>query len=158
MILGSKPVGPEGGHLAGRALLKELYETHFGTDLPEIRTTPRGKPYFEGSNVYFSISHSKSRVFCVLSDRPVGIDAEETDRQADLRLAKKVLSAGEYSQFESADDPRKVLLTFWVLKEAQAKCTGEVLRGYPNHTEFVLPDPRVWEQEGHLVALIEGEK
>ena len=158
MILGSKPVGPEGGHLAGRALLKELYEAHFGTDLPEIRTTPRGKPYFEGSNVYFSISHSKSRVFCVLSDRPVGIDAEETDRQADLRLAKKVLSAGEYSQFERADDPRKVLLTFWVLKEAHAKCTGEGLRGYPNHTEFVLPDPRVWEQEGHLVALIEGEK
>ncbi len=158
MILGSKPIGPEGGHLAGRALLKELYEAHLGTAMPEIKITPRGKPYFEGSNVHFSISHSKSRVFCVLSDRPVGIDAEEADRQADLRLAKKILSAGEYAQFESADDPRKTLLTFWVLKEAQAKCTGDGLRGYPNHTEFELPDPRVWEQEGHLVALIEGEK
>lgn len=158
MYLKSAVIGPEGGHAAGRALLKEMYETHYGAAMPHICLGPHGMPFFKDSPVHFSISHSKSRVFCVLAENPVGIDAEELDRNIDLRLAKKILSPGELRQFDRSADQRKALLTFWVLKEAQAKCTGEGLRGFPNHTDFSLSDPRVWEQEGHLVALIEGEK
>ena len=45
-----------------------------------------------------------------------------------------------------------------VLKEAQAKCTGEGLRGHPNQTQFLLTDPRVRQLEGCLVAILtEGE-
>ena len=49
----------------------------------------------------------------------------------------------------------RALLTFWVLKEAQVKRTGEGLRGYPNKTDFSLDDPRVTEMDGCLVAVIE---
>ena len=142
------------GHEAGRLLLAQLYREETGEDLPPILVTERGKPYFETSRLHFSISHTKKHAFCVLSDRNVGIDAEETDRNIDLRLAEKILSPMEKQQFDAAEDKRLALLRFWVLKEAAAKCSGEGLRGYPNRTDFSLDDPRVTEQDNCLVAVI----
>ena len=63
----------------------------------------------------------------------------------------------EKAQFDAASDKRKALLTFWVLKEAAAKRSGEGLRGYPNHTHFSLDDPRVTQIDGCIVAVLEGE-
>ena len=139
------------GHSAGLALLERLR----GAPLPLILRTERGKPYFADGSAYFSISHTKNHVFCALSDHPVGVDAEEADRDIDLRLGEKILSPGEKAQFDAAEDQRLALLTFWVLKEAAAKCTGEGLRGYPNHTDFLLTDGRVRCIDGCLVAVIE---
>lgn len=145
------------GHETGRDLLRQLYREETGQDLPEILTTDRGKPYFSDSSLCFSISHTPNHVFCVLSKHNVGIDAEEADRAINLKLAEKILSPAEKRQFDAAADPRKVLLTFWVLKEAAAKLSGEGLRGYPNHTDFSLDDPRVTQIDGCLVAVLEGE-
>ena len=142
------------GHEAGRQLLAELYRETVGQEMPAILTTERGKPYFADSTWHFSISHTKKHAFCALSSNPVGIDAEELDRNINLALAQKILSAGEIARFAEAEDPRRALLTFWVLKEAQAKYTGEGLRGYPNRTDFFLDDPRVTEMDGCLVAVI----
>ena len=85
----------------------------------------------------------------------MGLDAEEADRKINLKLAEKILSPWEKQQFDAAENPEKALLTFWVLKEAEAKRTGEGLRGYPNHTNFSLDDPRVTELDGCLVAVME---
>ncbi len=157
IALRSLPVAPGEGHQAGRRLLEEMVREVTGQPMPPVAVTERGKPYFPGSDLHFSISHSKGHVFCALSRSPIGIDAEEADREISLALGKKILSPGEYAQWQRSADPRKALLTFWVLKEAQAKCTGEGLRGYPNHTEFSLEDPRVRQIDGCLVAVIEGE-
>lgn len=146
------------GHEAGRQLLAQLYREETGQPLPPIAVTDRGKPYFVGSDLHFSITHTKKHAFCVLSDRNVGIDAEESDRNIRLELAEKILSPGEESRFRKAEDPRRALLTFWVLKEAAAKCSGEGLRGYPRNTDFSLDDPRVTEIEGCLVAIVTDEK
>ena len=154
--IASCPLEGKTGHAAGRILLEQLYREHTGKDMPAILVTPRGKPYFEGENVHFSISHTKAHAFCVLSDRSVGIDAEEMDRNINLALAEKILSPEEKVRFDAAADKRLALLTFWVLKEAAAKCSGEGLRGYPNHTKFSLDDPRVRELDGCLVAVVEG--
>ena len=143
------------GHEAGRELLAMLYREETGAALPPIRITERGKPYFPGSDWHFSISHTKKHAFCVLSRRNVGLDAEELDRNVNLKLAEKVLSPTEKTQFDAAADKRRALLTFWVLTEAAAKLTGEGLRGYPNETAFSLEDPRVREMEGCLVAVME---
>ena len=145
------------GHEAGRKLLAELYRQETGADLPKILTTDRGKPYFPDSNLHFSISHTPHHAFCVLSEHNVGIDAEEVDRNINLKLADRILSPVERAQYESAADPRTALLTFWVLKEAAAKLSGEGLRGYPNHTDFSLDDPRVTQIDGCIVAVLEGE-
>ena len=143
------------GHDAGRQLLARLYREETGDDLPEIAIADRGKPYFPGSSYHFSISHTRKHAFCVLSTTNIAIDAEELDRKMDLRLAEKVLSPSEKAQFDAAADQRRALLTFWVLKEAAVKLTGEGLRGYPNDTAFSLEGPRVREIDGCLVAILE---
>ena len=143
------------GHEAGRALLAALYREETGLDLPPVAIAAGGKPYFPGSDWHFSISHTPRRAFCALSRREIGIDAEELDRNVNLALAEKILSPGERVQFDAAPDKRRALLTFWVLKEAQAKKTGAGLAGYPADTAFSLDDPRVMEMDGCLVAIIE---
>ena len=143
------------GHEAGRQLLAELYREATGEDLPEILTTDRGKPYFADSPWRFSVSHTPKHAFCVLNRNNIAIDAEELDRKVKLSLADKILSASEKARFDAAPDKSRALLTFWVLKEAAAKLSGEGLRGYPNHTDFSLEDPRVTELDGCIVAVME---
>lgn len=154
MILDSMELKGLSGHEAGRKLLQALWQTHAGGEMPEIAVTDRGKPYFVGSNWHFSISHTKKRVFCALSEENVGIDAEEADRNINLHLAEKILSPMEKAQFDAAENKCLALLKFWVLKEAAAKLSGEGLRGYPNHTDFSLDDPRVFESNGCVVAIL----
>ena len=151
------PLDGLSGHEAGRRLLVELYRQETGQDLPDILTTDRGKPYFPDSDLHFSISHTPKHAFCVLSKHNVGIDAEELDRNINLKLADRILSPVEKAQYEAASDPRTALLTFWVLKEAAAKLSGDGLKGYPNHTNFSLDDPRVTQIDGCIVAVLEGE-
>ena len=146
------------GHEAGRALLAELYRRETGEALPPIGISPRGKPFFADSPWHFSISHTRKHAFCVLDRENIAIDAEELDRRVELRLAERILSPREKEQFEAAADETRALLTFWVLKEAAAKLSGEGLRGFPNHTNFSLDDPRVREIDGCVVAVLrEGE-
>ena len=155
MRIASCELGDLSGHEAGRMLLKELYREATGKDLPEIRITDRGKPYFPDSDWHFSISHTPKHAFCVLSRNNVGLDAEELDRKVNLKLAEKILSPEEKARFDAAENKEKALLTFWVLKEAAAKRSGEGLRGYPNHTNFTLEDPRVTELDGCILAVME---
>ena len=152
--LASAALNGRSGHEVGRMLLSQLYDTHVGTPMPQILAAPRGKPYFADSGWHFSISHTKHYAFCVLADIPVGLDAEEMDRKVDLSIAPKILSAQELTQFQSAQDQRLTLLRFWVLKEAQAKLTGEGMKWHPIHTVFTLPDSRIQEISGCLVAVV----
>ena len=148
-------VGTMTPHEAGRKLLAQMYQEKTGHDLPEIRKGERGKPDFAEGSYHFSVSHTKSMVFCALSESPIGIDAEDLNRDVKLHLAEKILSPYEYAQYEKAVDKKKALLTFWVLKEAQGKKTGEGINGYPNRTNFDLTDNRVQIIENHIVAIIE---
>lgn len=157
LALEHRAITPGEGHRAGRELLRQMVETLTGKPMPEIALGQWGKPYFPDSDLHFSISHTKHHVFCALSDRPVGMDAEEEDRNISLNLARKILSPGELAQLEAAEDKRRALLTFWVLKEAAAKCEGTGLRGYPNHTNFSLENSGVVVLHGCLVAVAEKE-
>ena len=141
---------------AGKLLLAQMYEELTGEEMPPIEKAPRGKPYFPGSKLHFSITHTKSTVFCALSDTEIGIDAEDLNRKVSPALAQKILSPAEYAQYEAVptEEQNEALLRFWVLKEAEAKCSGLGLRGYPNHTDFDLNDPRVQKLGGCMVAVI----
>ena len=153
------PLNGLDSRVAGKLLLAQMYEEHTGEAMPPIEKAPRGKPYFPGSDLHFSITHTKTTVFCAISDREIGIDAEDLDRKVSPSLAQKILSPAEYAQFELVPEAERneALLRFWVLKEAAAKCSGMGLRGYPNHTEFQLDDPRVQKLGGCMVAVICAE-
>ena len=142
------------GHEAGRELLGRLYVEKTGDPLPPIEISDRGKPYFVDSSLHFSITHTPRHAFCALWDRPIGIDAEEMDRSINPRLAEKILSPSELARYEASPDKQATLLRLWVLKEADAKRTGEGLRGYPNRTDFFPDDPRIREVDGCYVAIL----
>ncbi|MBR7178847.1 MAG: 4'-phosphopantetheinyl transferase superfamily protein [Oscillospiraceae bacterium] len=150
------PLNGLDSRVAGKLLLKQMYEELTGEEMPPIEKAPRGKPYFPGSDLHFSITHTKTTVFCAVSDTEIGIDAEDLNRKVSPALAEKILSPGEYAQYEALpeEERNEALLRFWVLKEAEAKCSGLGLRGYPNHTEFDLDDPRVQKLGGCMVAVI----
>ena len=153
------PLNGLDSRVAGKLLLAQMYEELTGEEMPPVEKAPRGKPYFPGSDLHFSITHTKTTVFCAIADTEVGIDAEDLDRRVSPNLAQKILSAHEYAQYEAVPDGEKneALLRFWVLKEAEAKCSGMGLRGYPDHTTFDLDDPRVQMLGGCMVAVILAE-
>ncbi len=157
MILASCSLEGKTGHEAAWQLLRQLYREETGETLPPVARTDRGKPYFTEGPYHFSLSHTKNHAFCVLAKHNVAIDAEELTRQVNPTLAEKILSPGEKAQYDAAGDKNKALLTFWVLKEAAAKLSGEGLRGYPNHTNFSLGHPGVTEQDGCIVAILTQE-
>lgn len=154
------PLNGLDSRVAGKLLLAQMYEELTGEEMPPIEKAPRGKPYFPGSELHFSITHTKSTVFCAIADREIGIDAEELTRKVSPQLAEKILSPHEYAQYETVPEAERneALLRFWVLKEAEAKCSGLGLRGYPNHTEFDLDDSRVQVIAGCMVAVICAEE
>ena len=140
------------GHAAGRALLRALYAEAVGGEMPEIRTGPWGKPDFAAGDWHFSISHTQRHAFCVLSRR-----AEELTRPVSPALPPRVLSPGELAQYWSAEDRQRAFLTFWVLKEALAKCTGRGLTRQLNQTNFSLNDSRVFHLGGCIAAIVQED-
>lgn len=133
------------GHSAALALLAELV-----SPLPEIRHAPSGKPYFAGSDLHFSISHTRHHAFCCVSRTNVGMDAEEMDRTVGPGLLR-MLSDTEKARCSDARDP----LRLWVLKESYAKATGRGIGNYLKHTDFDPRDPRIQEIDGCFVAVME---
>lgn len=154
MVLSWKRLYGRNGHEEGLALLQAIFREETGCDLPPIRKTPQGKPYFADSTLHFSISHTKGHVFCCLSRENVGIDAEESDRQIDPAIGKRFCSVSEQQRIRSNDD----LLRLWVLKESYAKLTGRGLGDYLRQTDFSPDDPRIQIIDGCYVAVITEER
>lgn len=162
-ISGGPHLSPD-PHESVRLYLKPLYESIAGSPMPPLLREPGGKPYFGSSKLFCSLTHTKTAAFCALSDQPVGLDAEALTRQASPNLARKILSPGEYARWEAAQGPQKSLLTFWVLKEAYVKYTGEGLRKSFREVSFDLDTLRLLapkepltftllEEAGHLLAI-----
>ena len=136
------------GHTVGRMLLAEMVHP-----LPQIRTTPQGKPYFLDCDLHFSISHSQNHVFCCVSTKNIGIDAEEIGRPIDLRLADRYLSVGEKEHLYRSANKEDTLLRLWVQKESYAKLTGRGLGNYLKETDFDPADIQIID--GCYVAIME---
>ena len=145
------------GHIVGRELLARLYREETGCGLPEILYSAHGKPYFPENDLFFSISHTKKHVFCCLSRKNIGIDAEETDRAVSPALAEKMLSDTEKQRYYAAPDRSAAMLRLWVLKESYAKLTGRGIGNYLKNTDFDPEDPRIREIDGCYVAIMEKE-
>lgn len=129
-------------HRAARLYLSALYQKAWNAPMPELLKKPSGQPCFPVPGRFCSLTHTSQAAFCALSDAPIGLDAEPETRAVSPRLAGKILSPEELSQYESAEDPRLCLLTFWVLKEAYVKYTGEGLPGVTKALPFELSGPR----------------
>lgn len=156
------------GGVHARALLSQLYRDVTGQPMPQLLRQHRGKPYFSQGPWHCSISHTKTLALCALANCPVGLDAESMGRQVRPALVRKVLSPAELSVWQTAEDPSACFLTFWTLKEAAVKYTGQGLSGYPFRLSFQVSGDRatmegselcfrLWSSAGHIIALCAPE-
>ena len=85
-----------------------------------LKRAESGKPYFDGSEFNFNITHSQGRIAVALSDSgKVGIDleAKDIDVERAYKLSARYLSESNQKAVTSTSDFLKV----WTEKEAIAK-------------------------------------
>lgn len=117
------------GHETAHALLARELRVRFG-ELPPLRYAPQGKPYVEGANIEFSISHTKTMAALALSDVQVGIDVE-TIRPIKRALALRTMTDTERAWMDTQSDWTVAFFTLWTMKESYVKLTGKGLGGRP---------------------------
>ena len=109
-------------------LLEEMLRENFGIDsIPEFSYGEHGKPYIgEQPGIFFNISHCRKAVACAVSDRPVGIDIEAVQYDADL--CEMVLNPREKEAVGMSAEPSVCFSELWTRKESLLKLTGEGVR------------------------------
>lgn len=107
-------------------LLTDILSENLGiAGQPEFVTGKHGKPMLKGmEHIHFNLSHCSRAVCCAVSDRPVGIDVENTGRYKES-LARYVLSDNEMQRILCAQDTDLEFTRLWTQKEAVFKLTGE---------------------------------
>lgn len=104
---------------------------------PEIVTSEYGKPYLNGGNLFFSLSHSGNYAFCAIADCEIGADIQ-IKAAYDPKLADRFFTAGERAYISRAIDKDSAFLRVWTLKESYIKAVGRGL-GIPLASFEALP-------------------
>ncbi len=102
-----------------------ILRQHFHITDGKIAKTENGKPYLENSNypLFFSLSHTKSKLFIAFCDENVGVDAEEQSREISLPLLLKRFPSAEQREIASSRN----FLRHWTAKESAVKWLGSTL-------------------------------
>ncbi len=109
---------------SSQAAIEHILAAHFGIFDGKIVKTENGKPYLQNyTRLFFSVSHTKSKLFIAFSDENVGVDAEELERKCNLPTLLKKFSEVERNEIRTTDD----FLTHWTVKESAVKWLGGTL-------------------------------
>lgn len=103
--------------------VKHVLSEYFNLKSVEIERNEHGKPFLANGcepSLFFSVSHTKNRLFIAFSDENVGIDAENLSRQIDCFSIMKRFSHDERKEILSPAD----FLRHWVAKESAIKWLG----------------------------------
>lgn len=103
--------------LAARLCLEILL-----AEKPEIEYLKSGKPFLKNTNKELSITHSSELVVVLVSDKKVGIDAENIHRNID-KVAHRFLHKKEFETIHLSKNPQVGKILYWSAKEAIFKCT-----------------------------------
>ena len=113
----------------GMLLLKNTLE-NLGINSFNIDILSSGKPVLRDSELHFSISHAGGLCALALSDKPVGIDLQDTESVRKIlnlnSFAKRFFSPDEYRVFTEEPTPEQ-LCRIWTRKEALCKLLGRPL-------------------------------
>lgn len=119
-------------HLKGRIqnglayllLIKALQEEGVFYEMPEFFYNEHGKPFLKNyPDWYFSLSHCKTAVCCVLSKKEVGVDIEEIATYKE-NLANYVCNENELAMLCDSDKKADDFYELWTKKEAVFKMLG----------------------------------
>lgn len=128
-----------------------LLLTHlFGKDgdPPRLAYSEHGKPSLTKENApNFSLSHSGRWVFCAVSDRPVGMDAQE-ERFVTRRVMSRTLAEQEENWVRENGTSRFTRL--WSMKEAFVKYTGAGLSIPLRSVQLNVPPLCGWDAQNEV--------
>ena len=97
--------------------------------LPDFSYYERGKPYFkELPDIHFSISHCKTGVVVVISDKPIGVDIQDI-RPFNRRTAERVCNEAELEFLLNSEDKACEFTKLWAIKESILKQSGAGIFG-----------------------------
>ena len=149
-------------HRCGIALLKKAF-SHIGKEISEndIQRSEKGKPYIDGSDIFFSISHCDGLAVCVLSDKPVGVDCESV-RKVSTAVMKRCFGSIESDYVNNSEDRNIAFTRIWTLKESYVKMTGDGVSSSLTDKCFDIDGGRALFESGaefiHYDFLSDGEQ
>ena len=126
--------------------------------------TEKGKPFCRNADIYFSISHSKDCVACVIDEKNIGIDVEYI-RPVEMRVTRIACtdSDREYifgksdidtEKIEPNDEILKRFFTVWTAKEAYFKFLGTGIEGLRTVSyKELIPNTETICKDGKIVAI-----
>lgn len=118
--------------------------------VPQLRAGDHGKPYLVGHpEIECNLSHTKGLVACAISKWPVGVDVEQSNRQA-LRIAARFFTPCERAGVQNNADAVRV----WTRKEALLKRDG---RGISVQLDTVEtqdhPELYTWQLDEYFLSV-----
>ena len=150
--------------LVGRGMSRVLLTHYLGLDSVRqllIQIERQGKPVLDAvhGNVFFSVSHSASRlVIAVTRAGPLGVDVQvDLERRRDyIKIAGHFYHPREFLWFiqQPESERARAFYKLWTLRESLGKALGSGL-GLPPHTFCIYPDqegrPKVDSSESGLL-------
>ncbi len=95
-----------------------------------FRNHKGGKPYAEGLDIHFSLSHSGNLAVCAISDKPVGIDVEQ-NKKANFNVARRCFTKAELQYVLSRKEKsQQRFFEVWTKKEAYVKLLGTGIQDF----------------------------
>ncbi|WP_235010920.1 4'-phosphopantetheinyl transferase superfamily protein [Aquimarina sp. AU119] len=133
--------------LLGRVLLGEgLKKMNIPFDEDNVRYTNYNKPYFEGNEVKFNISHSGNIVVCAITKTyEVGIDVEML-QSINIEDFKSQMTKLEWLRVVSSYNLESSFFDYWTQKEAVIKAHGIGL-SIPLDSFEIIGDKAIIDEE-----------
>lgn len=156
------PDGEARSYVQAHLLLREMLRDIVGLEKPRFHKTQYGKPYIEGSDICFNLSHTEDMVAVALCfGREIGVDIEKMNlHRADEAVAQHMFTPAEFDLWAKAEDKGKAFFRIWTLKESVMKATGlgsalalrsfDVTLASPQIVHS--PDGAVWHCESGFVG------
>lgn len=126
---------PKEQRQASRQLLLQLLTEHCGIGtLPAMNVRFGGKPYFpQYPHIHFNLSHCKSAVMAVISDKKVGCDIEDILSEKCLNMMPVVFKQEDIDIILASENPSLEMTKMWTRKQALVK-----------HNGYIPDDPAEW--------------
>ncbi len=105
---------------------------------------PNKKPYIEGNEIFFNLSHSGDYALCVICDTEVGCDIQQI-KKVRQSVMDRYFHSGEkeYILAGKTEEERAWRFTrIWALRESYIKQTGEGLKRDLRSFYFIIDNDR----------------
>ena len=132
----------------------------------KFQTNEYGKPYIEGKNIYYNISHSHDYVIVAISNKEIGIDIEKI-RKNPTSIINQIATDNEKAYIlADSENTNKRLFEIFTLKEAYFKMLGKNLNNILNiefsikGNSIICTDPNIHSEfitdiPGYVISFCE---